>query len=108
MRTYTLVGNRIYTDQEVGEIRLEYYLVEETRDVSNYLPLYGIRIIKYSRSESGLIREQRTASAISYSRIFVMEVLNKLIDHLVTPISMLEIIDDQVTQEMYLAIPEIG
>ena len=108
MRKLTLVGNRLLTDTEKGEIRLEYYLLEETRDVSNYMPLYGMRIMKWSKASDGILREQKTAAAISYSKEFVLEILNQFIQNLVTPMCMLELVDEKVSQEYCQDIPRIG
>ena len=66
MRKDYLIGVATVAQQE-QRIRLEYYLVEETRDVSG-ISLYGMMIKKEMRTEGKIERTQASGKAISYSR----------------------------------------
>lgn len=75
-------------------MRLEYNLTEK-RSTDNDEPYYGIQIIRYL--DDNLDMEE--ISGISYSKDKVKSITEILFQHVVTPISMVEIIDDLITLE---------
>lgn len=73
-------------------MRLEYMLTEN-HSTDNGEAYYGIQIVKYL--DDGL--EVEEIGGISYSKDRVKSIIKILFQHLVTPISMVEIIDDLIT-----------
>lgn len=75
-------------------MRLEYSLTEN-HSVDNEEPYYGIQIIKYI----GDNLETEEVEGVSYSKDKVKSITKILYQYTVTPISMVEIIDDLITLE---------
>lgn len=97
MRKDYLIGVATVAQQE-QRIRLEYYLVEETRDVSG-ISLYGMMIKKEMRTEGKIERTQASGKAISYSRDYVERMIQLFMKNAVTPLTMDELIDEYVSGE---------
>ncbi len=97
MRKDYLIGVATVAQQE-QRIRLEYYLVEETRDVSG-ISLYGMMIKKEMRTEGKIERTQASGKAISYSRDYVERMIQLFMKNAVTPLTMDELIDEYVSRE---------
>jgi len=87
-----LFSKQICLEDERSMI-LKYFLVEKNKDL-NLLPLYGIQITKYLDD----VIETDNVTGISHSKDKVIKLIKKLFQYEVTPISMVEIIDDFVTQ----------
>lgn len=79
---------------ENRDIELEYYLVRQIEEEWNQ-PVYGIAVEK---RENG-IKEQELACGISKSESIVKRMIDKLCCYTVTPISLLEIVDDIITEK---------
>lgn len=92
-----LTGSASIT-QEGQNVKLEYYLIEEMRDMGDYF-LYGMMIKKEARKAGRIERTQTAAKAISYSREYVERMLCLFIKNTVTPLTMLELIDEYVSRE---------
>lgn len=75
-------------------MRLEYNITEN-RLANSEKSYYGIQIVKYLDGNL----EMEEVEGISYSREKVETITRILFQNLVTPISMIEIIDDLITQE---------
>lgn len=88
-----LFSNEVALDDN-RMMRLEYNLIENRKSDSDK-PYYGIQIIK---SLDGSL-EIEEIMGISYSRDKVEAIARILFQHVVTPISMLEIVDDLITLE---------
>lgn len=86
-----LFSNEIILEDS-RKMKLDYRLTE-TESEENHKPYYGIHITKYldNAVESDEVR------GISDSRDTVVSMIKKLFQYEVTPISMIEIIDDLVT-----------
>lgn len=97
MRNWICTGEKIVEDETKRMIRLEYYLEEDMRDVLGKACLYGIRILMYREIEGQVVLEKGSAPAISYSREFVEALLDRLKRMSVTPTSLLEIVDDEMS-----------
>lgn len=79
---------------ETGQtMKLEYLLTEEISGVTHN-PLYGIKINKKFNGDC----ESEVTGAISYKRDLVLQMIEDLSFHLVTPISFFEIVDDMITE----------
>ena len=92
-----LTGSTIVT-QEGQNIKLEYYLLEELRDAGGHF-LYGMMIRKEERRTGKLERTQTVAKAISYSREYVERMIGLFMKNTVTPLTMMELIDEYVSRE---------
>lgn len=101
MRKMILAGERCFESEDKRSIDLFYYLIEDYRDAAIDTPLYGIQITKRMKDLNGVIQEKETASAITYSEGLAKQIIYRLMDHMVTPMCLLEIVDDMVTQEIY-------
>lgn len=97
MTKWIYSGRQVVTDEEDRQIRLDYYLEEEWRDARGQICLYGICIEQYRERDGSIDMERETAPAISYSREFVLELLDKLRRLSVTPTGLLEAVDDEVS-----------
>lgn len=75
-------------------MRLEYNLTENF-NAENGEPYYGIQIIKHTDDNL----EIEEVGGLSYSKDKVKSIIKLLFHHVVTPISMVEIIDDIITLE---------
>lgn len=84
--------------QDGQSIKLDYYLIEEMRDVQGQV-LYGMMIKKETRVEGKIERTQAVGKAISYSRAYVERMLHLFIKNTVTPLTLLELIDEYVSRE---------
>ncbi|HIT89170.1 MAG TPA: hypothetical protein IAC41_01960 [Candidatus Merdenecus merdavium] len=82
-------------------VRVEYYFVKDYRFEEDSRPLCGIKIVKWESRGTEVKKEIEIAPAISYSEKFVKQMIQKMVKNMVTPIHMLEVIDDLVTEESY-------
>jgi hypothetical protein len=94
MRKKELLFKNEVTLDDDRMMRLEYNLIEN-RSTNNEEPYYGIQIIKYVDDNL----EMDEVSGVSYSMDKVKTITKILFQHVVTPISLVEIIDDLVTLE---------
>lgn len=99
MRNLCLVGEKSFFDEEKKEVNLQYYLIEEQRDIKVESTLYGIKIVKNKRDCGKIFQEQEVAASLSYSRDFVKQMIVKMMRGMVTPITMMEIMDDLMSEE---------
>jgi len=86
-----LYSNEVTLDDN-RTMRLEYNITE-SRSADNDEPYYGIQITKYIDDST----ETEEIQGISYSRDKVEEIAGILFRNIVTPISMVEIVDDIIT-----------
>lgn len=88
-----LFSNEVTLDDN-RRMRLEYNLTEN-RESDNTEPYFGIQIIKIVDDEL----EKEEIRGISYSKDKVELMTRILYQNVVTPISMIEIVDDLITLE---------
>lgn len=79
--------------EDCRRMQLDYSITENYLDEESSEPYYGINITKYL----GDIVEADEVDGISYSKDSVITIIRKLFQYEVTPISMVEIIDELVT-----------
>lgn len=79
--------------EDSRKMKLDYSLTENCQEEEDSEPYYGIRITKYL----GESVEADEVRGISYSKDTVISMIRKLFQFEVTPVSMVEIIDDLVT-----------
>jgi hypothetical protein len=87
-------GTKQLTLDDNTEVKLDYYLVEELREEEQRKSLFGIKIVRHGDS----YLEAEYTEPISYSRDIVKEMVHKLWKNEVTLVSMLEIVDDMVSE----------
>ncbi|HHV11239.1 MAG TPA: hypothetical protein GXX75_13295 [Clostridiales bacterium] len=80
--------------EDARVMKLDYCLTERSLESDQNTPYYGVRITK--RLDDSVEADEITG--ISTSRDVVVSIIKKLCQHEVTPISMVEIVDDLVTQ----------
>lgn len=78
---------------------LQYYLMEKSQEVRSS-KLYGIKIVKIVTDGKGSKQEEEMTPAISYSKAFVKQILLAMLKGTVTPVSVLEIVDDLVSEHL--------
>lgn len=94
MKKLYLEGTKLITMDDQKEVKFDYYLVEDNRGCEHNKILYGIKIVQHM--EDCLVTEY--TDPISYSRDLVKGMVNKLYRNEVTITTMLEIVDDLVTE----------
>lgn len=80
--------------EDARVMKLDYYLTEKNSETEAETPYYGVRITKYLDD----LVESDEICGISTSRDSVVSIIRKLCQFEVSPISMVEIVDDMVTQ----------
>jgi hypothetical protein len=75
-------------------MKLDYYLTERNSDVELESPYYGAIITKHLDD----LVESSEIKGISTSKDIVVSIIKKLCQFEVTPISMVEIVDELVTE----------
>lgn len=75
------------------EIKQDFYLVEKT----NHSTTYGIKIVK----NKGNYYIEENSGPISTSKRFVEELLHTFIDKKISAISLIEIIDDIISEKLW-------
>lgn len=97
MQREYLIETRSVTDEKGNQLHLKYYLIEEERPASP-VPLYRI-CIKKSLAERPGVEETESTPPVSDSESQARDMLRRLIQNAVTPVCLLEIVDDMMTQE---------
>lgn len=91
MRSLYLMGKKKVALNGNDRLILNYYLVED-REVRNK-PLYGIQIVQENNSNHSI---SEYTEPLSYSKNYVLSILDKLIEHNVLVSNLLEIVDDLI------------
>lgn len=92
MKLY-LEGSQTIVKEDTKELKLEYYLVEENRTEWED-SAYGIKIIQHGDFNTN----SEYTEPISYCKDIVEKMVKILWVNSVTPTSMIEIVDDLVSQ----------
>lgn len=88
-----LFSNRVILE-DTKSMQLDYSIMESVSEEDHVTPYYGVKISKFL----GETVEVDEVAGISTSRESVVMVLKKLFQFEVTPISMVEIVDELMTQ----------
>ena len=91
-RLELLFSNEVILE-DCRKMKLDYNLTENYPEEESSEPYYGIQITKYLDDTV----EVDEVGGISYSKDSVISILKKLFQYEVTPISMVEIIDELIT-----------
>ncbi|MBE5967459.1 MAG: hypothetical protein E7255_10955 [Lachnospiraceae bacterium] len=92
-----LFSNEVCLEDE-RKMQLDYCLTADYAQAGQPVPYYGIRITKHFEN----LEETEEVCGISYSKERVMSMIKKLFQYEVTPIHLVEIVDDFVTQGVLL------
>jgi hypothetical protein len=95
MKQLHLLFSREVSLEDERKMKLDYSLTEECSKTESAKYYYGIRITK----EIENMVETEEIGGISYSKDIVTAMLKKLYQYEVTPVSIVEIVDDMVTLE---------
>lgn len=93
MKQKQLLFSNEVTLEDDRVMKLDYSLTEKRLENDQKLPFYGIQITKFLDS----ITESDEIGGISTSKEDVIAILERLYQYEVTPISMVEIVDELVT-----------
>lgn len=97
MLTKCLKGTRYLTTCEEEDFKLDYYLVKEELSYQTY----GVEIQKRACNGSKDTKiEEESVHPISESEQEVKRVIDKLICYTVTPIGLVEVIDDIISESI--------
>lgn len=97
MKQITLIGEKEVIVED-GSMQLEYYLIQESSvsKESGLKSIYGIKILK----KLGGVVESEEVKGISYSKEVVMQLIETLMKFTVTPMTMVEVLDDLITERL--------
>jgi hypothetical protein len=87
-----LFSNEVVLEDE-RVMKLDYSLTEKVSETNQESPYYGVRVTK----NLGDLIETDEVTGISTSKDMVVSIIKKLFQFEVTPISMVEVLDDLVT-----------
>lgn len=96
MKEMSLLYSNEITLENERKMKLRYFLIERVLPAEQK-PIYGVKIEKYL---DGAV-ESDEVTGVSDSKEIVLSIIKKLFQYEVTPISMVEIIDDMITLECY-------
>lgn len=92
-KMYVIFSNVVELDEE-KIMKLDYCLTENLTETEPAIPYFGIQI---NKKLNGNVETEKVAG-ISHSKDTVMGYIKKLAQFAVTPISMVEILDDMITE----------
>lgn len=93
-KMYVILSNVVELDEE-RVMKLDYCLTENLTETEPAIPYFGIQINKKLNGDL----ETEKVIGISHSKDTVMAYIKKLAQFAVTPISMVEVLDDMITEE---------
>lgn len=100
MENIYFIGERNCRDEFNKMLKMKYFLVEDYENSKVNKPVYSIEVIKLDKSTRKDTFEKETTPSISFSKAFVMQIIHRIMDNLVTPATVLEIVDDMITEEI--------
>lgn len=95
MRINTLFGTKEIREGVSRPMTLYYYLIQETKQEEQGDPAYGICIVKRTEGEAD---EKECIPGISKSREETEELLRRMMEGAVTPVSAVAVADDYLSR----------
>lgn len=109
MTNYSLIETRRVRLENEEEIKLDYYLtdtirqmddegkcIDEVNLIGDETNLYGVKLVK-----SGAACEEDEILGVTVDEQVAMKLIKVLIENEVTPISLVDVVDDWSTEVMY-------
>ena len=97
MQKEYLIETRAVTDEKGNLLNLKYYLIKEEQPES-HAALYRI-CIKKAAAGRPEVEEAESTPPVSDSELHARRMLRSLIKNAVTPVCLLEIVDEMMTRE---------
>ena len=94
MKQLQLLFSKEVLLEDARVMKLDYSLIEKNSEVDRKTCYFGVKVTKYLDN----LIEADEVNGISASRDTVVSIIKKLCQYQVTPISMVEIVDELVTQ----------
>lgn len=100
MYTMLLVNNK-KVELENKELSIDYFLTETKQFYKDKIKsVYGIKVISKVITRNETYYEVESVINISYSKKLVLKLLDQLAKHIVTPVCLIEIIDELMTEDL--------
>jgi hypothetical protein len=96
MKQMQLIFSNNVILEDTRSMKLDYSLTEKVLEADDKIPYYGVKITRHLDNTI----ESDEVTGISTSRETAMSIIKKLYQFEVTPISMVEIVDELITQEV--------
>lgn len=96
MKQLYLEGRKHVKAETSGWMKLEYYLTQEHNEEWTDATVYGMSIVKKTHH----LIEMEETGGLSNSKEMVLSMLHKLIACTVTPMVLLEVVDDLATEKL--------
>lgn len=90
-----LIGKRVVEVVPERELVLEYFVTQNI-DEESHITNYGVQIRKTEHEND----ELETVEGITQSKEVIDDLISLLMEHTVTPISMVNVIDDYITEKV--------
>lgn len=100
MKEFILAGDNSFESEEGKKFLLKYYIIKEFINKEIKKPLFGIAVYKYDITHNEVLIEKEESEAITYSVAIVKRMAEQLVKMTITPISMLEVLDDLVSEQL--------
>lgn len=100
MREIILTGENYFQNEEGKKYLLKYYIVKELKNIGIKKPLFGVAIYKYDITTNEKFIEKEESTAISLSFAIVKKMTEQLMHFKITPVCLLEILDDLISQHL--------
>lgn len=97
MKNVKVLFSNELTLEDERRIKLDYYLTECCKEDEQSKAYYGIGINKHMNGAT----ESEEVLGVSYSKDRVVTLIKRLFQNTVTPVSMVGILDDLISQESY-------
>lgn len=96
MKQVQLIFSNNVILEDARSMKLDYSLTEKVSETNDKTPYYGVMITRYLDNTI----ETDEVTGLSTSRESAMSIIKKLYQFEVTPISIAEIVDELITQEV--------
>lgn len=95
MRVLDLTGSKIVELDDGRSLGLEYYMITTYREADGQ-PIYGVMVEKQDGEEM----EVESVEQLSYSRQEVSDLLEVIYNNTVTPMSLVEVLDELMNERI--------
>ncbi len=100
MREIIFTGERAIENEEGKKYLLKYYITKDMCNVVISQPIFGVAVYKYDLTYCERFMEKEESMAISHSMTMVKKLVDHLITFKITPVCLLEVLDDLISQQL--------